>query len=99
MSQSPFEMPNFFDFFGIFGIIVLVIIILTVAIMVFFWIFFFTNILRGRRDSPTQGSSSSEPFVVQREVIREIVKVRCPYCNQLYEEKLDTCPYCGAKKP
>jgi len=35
--------------------------------------------------------------VKEREVIREIVKIRCRYCGQLYEEKLDRCPHCGGK--
>jgi rubrerythrin len=33
-----------------------------------------------------------------REIIKEktvIVKVRCPYCSNLYDEALDKCPYCG----
>jgi hypothetical protein len=33
-----------------------------------------------------------------REIIKEktvIVKVRCPYCANLYDEALDKCPHCG----
>jgi hypothetical protein len=33
-----------------------------------------------------------------KEIIKEktvIVKVRCPYCRNLYDEALDKCPYCG----
>ena len=33
-----------------------------------------------------------------REIVKEtqvIVKVRCPYCSQLYAETLDKCPHCG----
>jgi DNA-directed RNA polymerase subunit RPC12/RpoP len=26
------------------------------------------------------------------------VKIRCPYCNNLYEEKYDKCPHCGGKR-
>lgn len=33
----------------------------------------------------------------EREVVtREIVKIRCRHCGRLHEEKLDTCPHCGA---
>jgi len=35
-----------------------------------------------------------------KEVIREtkvIVKVRCSYCKNLYNETLDKCPHCGAR--
>jgi hypothetical protein len=37
----------------------------------------------------------------KKEIIREkevIVKVRCPYCQGLYDELLDVCPRCGAKR-
>lgn len=34
----------------------------------------------------------------QREVIiqREIVKIQCRYCGNLYDARLDKCPHCGA---
>jgi hypothetical protein len=32
----------------------------------------------------------------EREIIREIVKIRCRHCRTLFEEKLDHCPHCGA---
>lgn len=32
----------------------------------------------------------------EREIIREIVKIRCRHCGTLFEEKLDHCPHCGA---
>ena len=34
----------------------------------------------------------------EKEIIREkevIVKIRCRYCKNLYEETLDKCPHCG----
>ncbi len=34
----------------------------------------------------------------EREVIRQIVKIRCPYCSNLYDEKHDNCPHCGGKR-
>jgi len=37
----------------------------------------------------------------EREIIREkevIVKIRCPYCRGTYDETLDECPHCGAKR-
>ncbi|MDH5418844.1 MAG: hypothetical protein OEY47_00120 [Candidatus Bathyarchaeota archaeon] len=44
--------------------------------------------------------STEEGTVVvkEREIIREIVKIRCPYCNNLYDEKYDKCPHCGGKR-
>jgi len=32
----------------------------------------------------------------EREIVREIVKVRCQHCGDLFEERLNRCPYCGA---
>lgn len=34
----------------------------------------------------------------EREVIRQIVKIRCPYCSNLYDETYDNCPHCGGKR-
>ena len=36
----------------------------------------------------------------EKEIIREkevIVKIRCSYCRNLYNETLDKCPHCGGK--
>ena len=38
------------------------------------------------------------PVIKEREIIREIVKIRCPYCNNVYDETNDKCPYCGGKR-
>jgi len=48
---------------------------------------------------PAHPSSEESPTVVkEREIIREIVKIRCQYCNNLYDEKYDKCPHCGGKR-
>jgi Zn finger protein HypA/HybF involved in hydrogenase expression len=42
-----------------------------------------------------------ETAVTEKEIVREkevIVKIRCPYCHGLYDELLDECPHCGAKR-
>jgi len=31
-------------------------------------------------------------------IIKEIIKIRCPYCGGLYDEVKDRCPYCGGKR-
>ena len=36
--------------------------------------------------------------VKEREIIREIVKVRCPFCHNLYNESYDKCPHCGGHR-
>jgi uncharacterized membrane protein len=43
-------------------------------------------------------TKSDEPRVTrEKETIREreIVKIRCSHCKQLYEESKGRCPYCG----
>lgn len=40
-------------------------------------------------------ANPSQPTIV-KEVIREIVKYPCPYCNVLIEVTSDRCPFCGA---
>jgi hypothetical protein len=31
-------------------------------------------------------------------IIKEIIRVRCPYCGKLYDETLEICPNCGARR-
>jgi len=48
-----------------------------------------------------QSSTVSTRQVREKEIIREkevIVKVKCPYCQRLYNEVLEECPRCGAKR-
>jgi len=43
--------------------------------------------------------TSNAGWPVDRTVIikeKEIVKIRCPYCGNLYDGSLDKCPHCGA---
>jgi cell division protein FtsN len=48
---------------------------------------------RGVNSSSSQG----QPEVRETEVIREIVKIKCPYCGQLYDQMEGKCPNCGAR--
>jgi len=40
--------------------------------------------------------ASGEPTKIV--IVREVVKIRCPYCGGLYNEVNDKCPYCGGKR-
>jgi len=54
------------------------------------------NMLISKRNPAAQNSVP----IVEKDIIREkevIVKIRCPYCKNLYNETLDKCPYCGAR--
>jgi len=45
--------------------------------------------------------AKEEKTVKEKEVTKEkevIVKIRCPYCHTPYDETLDKCPHCGAKR-
>jgi len=61
--------------------------------------------------SPTKEEKSAtmlepelpEPKPAQKmreEIVRKevIVKIRCRYCNYVYDETLDSCPHCGANR-
>ncbi len=41
------------------------------------------------------------PMMHEKEIIREkevVVKIRCRYCQNTFNETIDNCPICGAKK-
>lgn len=79
----------FDSFFNLVFVIVLIIIFLSALTS-------FLRILRKPRE--TQSTEEGTAVVKEREIIREIVKIRCPYCNNLYDEKYDKCPHCGGKR-
>ena len=47
--------------------------------------------------SETQREQAQRVVIKEREVIREIVKVRCRHCGNLYDERQDRCPHCGGR--
>jgi hypothetical protein len=52
-------------------------------------------------EMPPQTQVESQNQAREKEIIREkevIVKIRCPYCRGTYDETLDECPHCGAKR-
>lgn len=49
---------------------------------------------------PPPPARDSDQVAREKEIIRQkevIVKIRCPYCKNLYSETEDKCPHCGAK--
>ena len=83
---SPFDVfPSMF--FVVFGIVLFVIVLTAIV-----------NFYRILRKPPQSASEESRAVVKEREIIREIVKIRCPYCSNLYDEKYDKCPHCGGKR-
>jgi predicted Zn-ribbon and HTH transcriptional regulator len=50
-----------------------------------------------KEEAPVQAQTQTVKEVYrEKEILREIVKIRCRYCGRLYEERLDRCPHCGA---
>ncbi len=43
-----------------------------------------------------QTSTTPAPQGAPQVITREVVKVRCKYCNQLMDENATQCPFCGA---
>ncbi len=72
--------------------------VLTIIFMVVFLAVFIIRMIKAGKVSE-QITSVNQPIIKEKEIIREIVKIRCPYCGDLYDEKLDKCPHCGGKKP
>jgi rubrerythrin len=71
-----------------------------------FFVFFFIivavsivfSILRAIRSSGRDVLTTTpvnQQIVKETEIIREIVKIRCSYCGNLYDETEDKCPHCG----
>jgi len=41
---------------------------------------------------------AAQPVVMQREVVREVVKIPCRFCGTLFDQLETSCPNCGAKR-
>lgn len=93
--SDPFQMPSVFEvfFWPFLMFIIFVVVIFTLLAL----------IARYGKKAIGQTTLSAEVSqnqpVIEKEIIREIIKIRCPYCNGLYDEKLDKCPNCGARHP
>jgi DNA-directed RNA polymerase subunit RPC12/RpoP len=72
---------------------------LSVTFLVVFFIVLIYRTLKGGGSS-LEGSENEQQLhvVKEREIIREIVKIRCPYCRGLYDEAEEKCPHCGGKR-
>ncbi len=95
MLQIPSPFPDFSSFFTLFFIVVVFVIIFSLAI--FFGVFA-TFVRFFQKVSGAKSSGEETALIKERETIREIVKIRCPYCSNLYDEKYDKCPHCGGKR-
>jgi hypothetical protein len=83
-----------------------------VIIIVVVMILIYTFSRRSRRTLPKHPSQREYPQPgppppidltpkqppVQQIVIKEVVKVKCPYCGALIDSTADVCPICGAPR-
>lgn len=47
------------------------------------------------------GNRTELKATIEKEIIKEkevIIKIRCSYCRNIYDESLDKCPYCSGKR-
>lgn len=52
-----------------------------------------------KKQAETEKQRTTRPAVREKEIIREVIyKMKCPYCDKLYNEVLDVCPHCGGKR-
>ena len=84
------SIESMFSLFWIFFVIVAILVIIS-------FILGFRRMLRfGRVEN--QVFSDGPQVVREKEIIREVVKILCSYCASLYDENLDKCPNCRAKR-
>jgi len=83
---QAFPFDSFFTLFFVAFVIILILSVLATFLRIF------------RRPRGMESTEEGATVVKEREIIREIVKIRCPYCNNLYDEKYDKCPHCGGKR-
>lgn len=71
-------------------------VLIVIAVIVSF-VLKIIGVFNSRSSGVNSSSSQGQPEVRETEVIREIVKIKCPYCGQLYDQTEDKCPNCGAR--
>jgi DNA-directed RNA polymerase subunit RPC12/RpoP len=86
-----------YDMFDSFTTLFFIAFFLILGLIIFVWVASFIQAMRRKQGILNPPATQNEPVVTQKEIIREVVKIRCPYCKGLYDETLDTCPHCGAK--
>jgi DNA-directed RNA polymerase subunit RPC12/RpoP len=72
-----------------------VIFVLAFVVIIVSWII---RLAKAGNADVEQRTSENQVVVKEKEIIREVVKIRCQYCGNLYDEVLDECPHCGGKR-
>ena len=53
-------------------------------------------ILRRGGEVPEDKPQIVREVIKEKEIVREVVRIRCRHCGTLFEEKSSKCPNCGA---
>jgi len=94
MSQDMFQ--NFDSMFSMFWVFFIIVFALGIGFTI---LFFWRMIKAGRTfDQMASGAQPVQPVAREKEIIREVIKIRCPYCGNLYDENQTKCPNCGANR-
>ena len=64
--------------------------------MLVFSVAVFLRILR--RPHFPQPTDPKADTISKKEIVEETTKISCSYCDNLYDEKSDRCPHCGAPR-
>nr|MDO8117909.1 hypothetical protein [Candidatus Sigynarchaeota archaeon] len=64
------------------------------AVLSFNWGITTANLVKHARAFTPRGQYTPHQQPAERVIIREIVKVKCPYCGHLVENTESTCPNC-----
>jgi flagellar basal body-associated protein FliL len=89
---------DLFSSFGLMFTLFIVVFIIIVALIICIFVFNFWKMAKEGKAQDQTFIQPLQPAVVQKEIVREVVKIRCPYCGNLYDEDQDKCPTCGAKR-
>ena len=84
-------------FGGIFTLFVIVFAIVFVLVILTFALNFWRSLKYRGAEGQVVNPQGQSPEAT-KEVIREVVKIRCPYCGSLYDEDENKCPNCGAQR-
>jgi len=75
------------------------IMIFQILFAIFFLLIVFAVIYQILKSRNIRQPETIQNVIREREIIKEIVKIRCQYCNNLYDETEEKCPHCGGTKP
>jgi hypothetical protein len=49
-----------------------------------------------KQETQTDKIGSREQVIKEKIIVKEVIKIKCPYCGTIYEHSHTRCPHCGA---